>query len=120
MAASTTDPVVPEEAPFGEVTASLDITAVAYTGATEGVIDQPAGFAAHATNTSRRARPRPRPRGVFSHGPHAVFHATARKHVPALESHPYEAVKTYVDGTTHALEAACTVAVEYSIPILSK
>ncbi|PSO49288.1 MAG: polysaccharide biosynthesis protein, partial [Actinobacteria bacterium QS_5_72_10] len=46
------------------------------------------------------------------HRPAVVFHAAALKHVPALEQHPGEAVKTNVDGTANVLEAAQRVGVE--------
>jgi FlaA1/EpsC-like NDP-sugar epimerase len=35
-----------------------------------------------------------------------VFHAAALKHLPLLEMHPGEAVKTNVWGTQHVLDAA--------------
>lgn len=38
--------------------------------------------------------------------PDIVFHAAALKHVPLLESHPAQAVKTNVFGTANVLEAA--------------
>jgi FlaA1/EpsC-like NDP-sugar epimerase len=44
--------------------------------------------------------------------PHVVFHAAAFKHVPALQTHPEEAVKTNVDGTAHVLAAARAAGVE--------
>ncbi|PSO51736.1 MAG: polysaccharide biosynthesis protein [Actinobacteria bacterium QS_5_72_10] len=44
--------------------------------------------------------------------PHVVFHAAALKHVPALEAHPHEAVKTNVYGTAHVLDAARRAGVE--------
>lgn len=44
--------------------------------------------------------------------PHLVFHAAALKHVPVLQAHPQEAVKTNVNGTAHVLAAARTTGVE--------
>jgi FlaA1/EpsC-like NDP-sugar epimerase len=44
---------------------------------------------------------------VFTeHHPEVVFHAAALKHLPLLEMHPGEAVKTNVWGTRHVLYAA--------------
>lgn len=44
---------------------------------------------------------------VFSeHRPDVVFHAAALKHLPLLELHPKEAVKTNVLGTQNVLDAA--------------
>lgn len=54
-----------------------------------------------------------RVREVFEeHRPHVVFHAAALKHLPLLEMHPMEAVKTNVFGTLFTLEAARDVGVE--------
>lgn len=44
--------------------------------------------------------------------PHVVFHAAALKHLPLLELHPEEAVKTNVFGTLNVLEASHAVDVE--------
>jgi FlaA1/EpsC-like NDP-sugar epimerase len=38
--------------------------------------------------------------------PEVVFHAAALKHLPLLEHHPVEAIKTNVTGTRHVLDAA--------------
>lgn len=43
--------------------------------------------------------------------PDVVFHAAALKHVPLLEMHPAEAVKTNVEGTRTCVEAAEAVGV---------
>jgi len=46
------------------------------------------------------------------HEPDVVFHAAAHKHVPILEVHPEEAVKTNVLGATNVVEAAVVTGVE--------
>ncbi len=46
------------------------------------------------------------------HRPDVVFHAAAHKHVPLLEAHPGEAVRTNVVGTANVLECANTVGVQ--------
>jgi FlaA1/EpsC-like NDP-sugar epimerase len=42
----------------------------------------------------------------LQHRPEIVFHAAAHKHVPLLEAHPCEAVKTNVMGTRNVVDAA--------------
>jgi len=43
--------------------------------------------------------------------PDVVFHAAAHKHVPLLETHPAEALRTNVLGTANVAEAAAATAV---------
>jgi FlaA1/EpsC-like NDP-sugar epimerase len=63
-------------------------------------------------------RDRQRMIDVFeSHRPHVVFHAAALKHLPLLEMHPEEAVKTNVVGTQHVLNAALRVDVDHFVNI---
>ncbi len=53
-------------------------------------------------------RDKPRVDSVFqTHRPKVVFHAAAHKHVPLMELHPAEAVKTNVFGTRNVALAAC-------------
>lgn len=57
-------------------------------------------------------------RGIFDeHRPHVVFHAAALKHVPLLERHPAEAVRTNVWGTLTVLEAAADCGVDRFVNI---
>jgi FlaA1/EpsC-like NDP-sugar epimerase len=52
-------------------------------------------------------RDRPRLEELFDrHRPEVVFHAAALKHLPLLQMHPDEAVKTNVWGTQNLLEVA--------------
>ncbi|CAN5528518.1 nucleoside-diphosphate sugar epimerase/dehydratase [soil metagenome] len=52
-----------------------------------------------------------------AHRPEVVFHAAALKHLPLLEQHPAEAVKTNVFGTVNVLEAAMAFGVERFVNI---
>jgi FlaA1/EpsC-like NDP-sugar epimerase len=52
-----------------------------------------------------------------SHRPDVVFHAAALKHLPLLEMHPLEAVKTNIFGTQHVLDAAASVGVSRFVNI---
>lgn len=49
--------------------------------------------------------------------PEVVFHAAAHKHLPLLERHPCEGVKSNVLGTLHLVEASIAVGVERFILI---
>ena len=63
-------------------------------------------------------RDRARIQQVFEeHRPEVVFHAAALKHLPLLEMHPTEALKTNVWGTASLLQAAAAVGVERFVNI---
>jgi FlaA1/EpsC-like NDP-sugar epimerase len=63
-------------------------------------------------------RDRPRMSEVFArHRPQVVFHAAALKHLPLLELHPSEAVKTNVWGTQVLLELSAEFEVEHFVNI---
>lgn len=49
--------------------------------------------------------------------PEVVFHAAALKHLPLLERHPLEALKSNVIGTRNVLDAANNVAVRHFVNI---
>lgn len=51
--------------------------------------------------------------------PDVVFHAAAHKHVPLLEAHPSEAVRTNVLGTRNVVEAAVAAGVDRFVFISS-
>jgi FlaA1/EpsC-like NDP-sugar epimerase len=51
------------------------------------------------------------------HQPQVVFHAAALKHLPLLEQHPSEGVKTNIWGTQHVLRAARSVGVSRFVNI---
>lgn len=58
-------------------------------------------------------RDRPRIQQIFRDlRPEVVFHAAAHKHLPLLERHPSEAVKSNVLGTDNLVEAALATGVE--------
>ena len=63
-------------------------------------------------------RDRQRMRQVFKDlRPQVVFHAAAHKHLPLLERHPCEGVKSNVLGTKHLVEAAIEAGAERFILI---
>jgi FlaA1/EpsC-like NDP-sugar epimerase len=63
-------------------------------------------------------RDRARIQQVFAeHKPEVVFHAAALKHLPLLEMHPCEALKTNVWGTVALLDAAVAEGVERFVNI---
>jgi FlaA1/EpsC-like NDP-sugar epimerase len=63
-------------------------------------------------------RDRPRMREVFElWRPDVVFHAAALKHLPLLELHAEEGIKTNVWGTHHVLEAALDSGVQCFVNI---
>lgn len=63
-------------------------------------------------------RDRPRVEAILDRlRPHAVFHAAALKHLPLLEQHPGEAVKTNVWSTLDLLEISASVGVRRFVNI---
>lgn len=53
----------------------------------------------------------------WRHRPEVVFHAAAHKHVPVLELHPEEAVRTNVMGTISVVDAAVATGVQRFVMI---
>jgi FlaA1/EpsC-like NDP-sugar epimerase len=51
------------------------------------------------------------------HGPQVVFHAAALKHLPLLEMHPSEGVKTNIVGTQHVLDVCLALRVSQFVNI---
>jgi FlaA1/EpsC-like NDP-sugar epimerase len=51
------------------------------------------------------------------HRPQVVFHTAALKHLPLLEQHPFEAVKTNIWGTVHMLQISADYGVERFVNI---
>jgi FlaA1/EpsC-like NDP-sugar epimerase len=63
-------------------------------------------------------RDEPRIRQILAElRPHVVFHAAAHKHLPLLERHPCEGVKSNVLGTHHLVRASVDTGVERFILI---
>ena len=63
-------------------------------------------------------RDRARIREIFgTRRPDVVFHAAALKHLPLLEMHPEEGIKTNVWGTQHVLDAAIEFGVDRFVNI---
>ncbi len=63
-------------------------------------------------------RDRPRMERVFAeHRPEVVFHAAALKHLPLLQMHPEEAIKTNIRGTNNLLEVAADTGVDRFVNI---
>jgi FlaA1/EpsC-like NDP-sugar epimerase len=56
-------------------------------------------------------------RVLAEHAPEVIFHAAALKHLPLLEMHPEEAVKTNVFGTENMLAAAAATGVSRFVNI---
>jgi len=63
-------------------------------------------------------RDRPKVEHIFGkHRPAVVFHAAAHKHVPFMEMHPDESVKTNVFGTRNVAEAAAAAGTKIFVMI---
>jgi FlaA1/EpsC-like NDP-sugar epimerase len=72
----------------------------------------------HETSVLADIRDAVRVREVFEQvRPDVVFHAAALKHLPVLERHPEEAVKSNVWGTWNVLEAAIAVGTRHVVNI---
>jgi FlaA1/EpsC-like NDP-sugar epimerase len=52
---------------------------------------------------------------IVDRAPDVLFHAAAHKHVPLLEAHPAEAVRTNVFGTTNVVDAAVEAGVAHLV-----
>jgi FlaA1/EpsC-like NDP-sugar epimerase len=89
-------------------------------GAGGYVVDDDAGGAARVELLLADIRDRERMFDlVVGTRPDVLFHAAAHKHVPLLEAHPAEAVRTNVLGTRNVVDAAVAAGVERLVFISS-